>query len=125
MADGVLRLYRSPLREGEPLYTLSNIDQGIYVDGVHKDEKKPKRQSVFPVILPDGRMMWEMLDNEANRKFCEAHLPTSENPPFAYSMEAGDVKPVVVETPDPPILDTEEDSEEPKRGRGRPRKVEA
>jgi hypothetical protein len=122
MDGGTIRLIRTPLREGESLYTLSNIDQGIYTDGVHKDERKPKRQSVFPVILPDGRMCWEMLDNKENRAFCEAHLPTSENPPFAYSMEVGGVVPPVVVKPDPRIEDVEPETDDtPKRGRGRPK----
>lgn len=87
MADGTIRLLRSPLREGEALYSLSNIDQGRYEIGDKKGDKKPKRQSVFPTILEDGRMCWEMLDSEENRKYCAAFLPTMENPPFAYSVE--------------------------------------
>lgn len=114
MAVGVIRLYRSPLREGEPLYSLSNIDQGRYLFGEKKDEKMPKKQSVFPTILEDGRLCWEMLDSETNRKYCEAFLPQTQNPPVVYS----------VGYPEDLISDSEEieieTDAEPIKKRGRP-----
>lgn len=118
MADGILRLYRSPLKDGEPLYTLSNIDQGRWLEGVHKDEKKPKRQSVFPTVLEDGRLMWEMLDSVENRTYCAGFLSDAENPPFVYSVEypedlISEDAEVEVQTDAEPIK---------KRGRGRPPK---
>lgn len=107
--SGVLRLYRTPLREGEPIYSLGGIDQGFYADGVHKGDKKPQLQSVLPVVLEDGRLCWEILDSEENRSLCQALLPTLAIPPFAYSLEQH-----------VPVI--HQDVSDLKRGRGRPKK---
>ncbi len=82
-----LRLYRSPLREGESVYCLGNIEQGVYEDGNHKGEKKPKLESVRPSVLSDGRLCWDMADTEGNRALCQSLLPTIDAPPFAYSLD--------------------------------------
>ena len=93
MGDGMLHLYRSPLREGESVYTLGGIDQGAFSEGVHKGEKKPKLQSMFPEVMDDGRLCWRILDSEENRTLCQGLLPTLENPPFAYSVGEAPVTP--------------------------------
>lgn len=87
MAIGTIRLFRSPLLKGEPLYALSGFDQGLYPDGAHKGERMPKRFNIMPTTMKDGRLMWEMMDTEENRAYCEALKPQSKNPPFAYSYE--------------------------------------
>jgi hypothetical protein len=86
MGKGVIRLLRTPLREGEPSYAICNVDQGLYVDGAKKGEKMPRTHRL-PTILPDGRMQWELPDTELNRVLAKSMLPTKENPPFAYSVE--------------------------------------
>lgn len=86
MGKGVIRLFRTPLREGEPAYAICNVDQGLFVDGNKKGEKMP-RTNRLPTILEDGRMQWEIPDTEINRVMVKSMLPTSENPPFAYSVE--------------------------------------
>lgn len=117
MAEGLIRLYRSPLLEGEPLYTIGNIEQGVFEDGVQKGEKKPKLHSLFPVVEEDGRLCWSMLDTEGNRAYCDSMLPKVENPPIAYSVvypgdEAAKAEPKV------------EAEEVKRRGPGRPRRDE-
>ena len=84
--DGILKLFRSPLREGESPYTLGGIDQGTYEEGIHAGEKRPKLLSLKPEVLEDGRMMWAMMDTPENRLYCEAMLPTTENPSVTYSI---------------------------------------
>jgi hypothetical protein len=86
MNDGLIKLYRTPLREGETVYTIGNIEQGIFEDGYHKGERKPPIMSLKPSVLDDGRLLWEMMDTPGNRAYCESLLPKSENPPFAYSV---------------------------------------
>jgi hypothetical protein len=86
MGKGVIRLLRTPLREGEPAYAITNVDQGLFVDGAKKGEKMPRTHR-HASILEDGRMLWELPDTELNRKLAESMLPTAENPPFAYSVE--------------------------------------
>lgn len=86
MEKGVIRLLRTPLREGEPPYALSNIDQGLFVDGNKKGEKMP-RTFRHAQILKDGRLLWELPDTEINREMVNTMLPTIPNPPFAYSVE--------------------------------------
>lgn len=86
MGTGLIKLYRTPLRDGEPMYSIGNIEQGIFEDGIHKGEKKPVLMSLQPSFADDGRILWEMMDTEANRAYCVALLPQSENPPFAYSV---------------------------------------
>jgi hypothetical protein len=86
MSTGLIKLYRTPLREGETVYTIGNIEQGIFEDGAHKGEKKPVLMSLKPSLMDDGRMLWEMLDTPGNRAYCASLLPQTENPPFAYSV---------------------------------------
>lgn len=86
MGLGVIRLLRTPLREGEISYAICNVDQGLFVDGAKKGEKMPRTHRL-PSILEDGRMLWELPDTEVNRKMVTSLLPTTENPPFAYSVE--------------------------------------
>lgn len=86
MDSGLIKLYRTPLREGESVYTIGNIEQGIFEDGNHKGEKKPLLMSLKATITEDGRLLWTMLDTPGNRAYCASHLPQSENPPFAYSV---------------------------------------
>ena len=86
MGKGVIRLLRTPLREGEVSYAICNVDQGLYGDGPKKGEKMPRTHRQV-VILPDGRMLWELPDTELNRVMAQSMLPTTENPPFAYSVE--------------------------------------
>lgn len=86
MGSGVIRLLRTPLREGEPPYAMCNVDQGLHVAGNKKGEKMP-RTTRLPTILEDKRIQWELPDNEANRTMVQGLLPTRENPPFAYSVE--------------------------------------
>ena len=108
MDSGLIKLYRSPLLEGEPVYTIGCIEQGRFEDGNHKGEKKPLLMSVKVTILEDGRLLWTMMDTEANRAYCATLLPQTENPPFAYSVVyPGEAEAKPVETP-------------VKRGPGRP-----
>lgn len=108
MDSCLIKLYRSPLLEGEPVYTIGCIEQGRFEDGNHKGEKKPLLMSVKATILEDGRLLWTMMDTEANRAYCATLLPQTENPPFAYSVVyPGEAEAKPVETP-------------VKRGPGRP-----
>ena len=86
MDSGLIKLYRSPLLEGESVYTIGNIEQGVFEDGYHKGEKKPLLMSVKPTLTEDGRMLWTMMDTPGNRAYCASLLPQRENPPFAYSV---------------------------------------
>lgn len=83
---GLIKLSRSPLLEGEPIYALGNIDQGMVMEGAHKGETKPKLQGMVPQVLEDGSLLWELLDSEMNRVLCKSLLPKKPNPPFAYSV---------------------------------------
>lgn len=114
MSTGLIKLYRTPLREGESVYTIGNIEQGIFEDGIHKGEKKPVLMSLKPSLMDDGRMLWEMLDTPGNRAYCESMLPKTETPSFAYSVVyPGDTVPEKVQ-------DAEVKQENVKRGPGRP-----
>lgn len=86
MGKHVIRLLRTPLREGEVSYALTNVDQGLFEDGAKKGEKMPRTHR-HASILEDGRMQWELPDTELNRKMVQSMLPTIDNPPFAYSVE--------------------------------------
>lgn len=86
MGKGVIRLLRTPLREGEPPYAIVNVDQGLFLDGNKKGGKMPRTHR-HAQILPDGRMLWELPDTEINRNMAQSMLPTTPNPPFAYSVE--------------------------------------
>lgn len=86
MTSGMISLFRSPLLEGESVYTLSNIDQGYFTEGYKKGERKPARHNVIPKVLEDGRLEWEMMDTELNRAFCESLIPTLPDPVIAYSI---------------------------------------
>jgi hypothetical protein len=86
MGKGVIRLLRTPLREGEPAYAISNVDQGLYVEGNKKGEKMP-RTFRHAQVLEDGRLLWELPDTEINRNMVNSMLPQIPNPPFAYSVE--------------------------------------
>jgi hypothetical protein len=120
MGSGVIRLYRSPLREGEPLYTLSEIDQGFFDSGERKGERRPKKQNLLPQVEEDGRLVWTMLDSEENRAYCTAFLPTTENPSAVYSFEL-DEEERAEEGADPDLVSAE--PLEKKRGPGRPKKA--
>jgi hypothetical protein len=86
MGPGVIRLLRTPLREGEEPYAITNVDQGLHKDGFKKGEKMPLTHR-HAQVLQDGRMLWELPNTDANRKLAESMLPTIPNPPFAYSVE--------------------------------------
>lgn len=86
MSKGVIRLLRTPLREGETAYAMTNVDQGLFVDGAKKGEKMPRTHR-HAQILPDGRLLWEFPDTEINRVTVQSMLPQIPNPPFAYSVE--------------------------------------
>jgi hypothetical protein len=86
MDSGLIKLYRSPLLEGESVYTIGNIEQGIFEDGNHKGEKKPLLMSVKATLTEDGRMLWTMTDTPGNRAYCASLLPQIDSPPFAYSV---------------------------------------
>lgn len=86
MGAGVIRLIRTPLREGEVVYGIGQIFVGVYTDGYLKGQDLP-RPTRLPTVLADGRLLWELPDNEQNRKLAEGFLPKIENPPFAYSVE--------------------------------------
>lgn len=86
MDSGLIKLYRSPLRDGESVYTIGCIEQGFFEDGNHKGEKKPLLMSVKATITEDGRLFWTMMDTPGNRAYCATLLPQIENPPFAYSV---------------------------------------
>jgi hypothetical protein len=92
MAAGVIRLLRTPLLEGEVPYAMTNVDQGLFVNGAKKGEKMPRTHRKAEV-LPDGRLVWELPDTEPNRQLAESLLPTTPNPPFAYSVEYPDASP--------------------------------
>lgn len=113
MSTGLIKLYRTPLREGESVYTIGNIEQGVFEDGIHKGDKKPVLMSLKPRLVDDGRLLWEMLDTPGNRAYCAGLLPQTENPPFAYSVVyPEDSEPVKTE-------ETKAATETAKRGRSR------
>ena len=113
-----MKLFRTPLRANEPVYALGNIDQGLVTSGDRKGEALPKLQSVLPKILEDGRLCWEMLDNDENHKLAALFLPQTENPPFTYSIEFG-VKESVVDAVNE-IEESEEVEQVEVKPRGRP-----
>jgi hypothetical protein len=116
MGSGLIKLYRTPLREGEPVYSIGNIEQGIFEDGNHKGEKKPLLMSLKPTLTEDGRMLWEMMDTPGNRAYCASLLPQRENPPFAYSV----VYPNDKEIEKSSDVKAEQEEAKAKRGPGRP-----
>lgn len=128
MAAGVIRLIRTPLLEGEPAYALGNIYLGTFPDGNFKGQRKPKVERL-PQVLEDGRLLWEMPDNEENRKLTESFLPTAPTARFSFTRELpedfisedetieypGESNDTTFEGTAPPVMIQ-------KRGRGRPRK---
>jgi hypothetical protein len=111
MAAGVIRLIRTPLIEGEVVYGIGEIFVGVYTDGYLKGQDLP-RPTRLPTVLADGRLLWELPDNEQNRKLAQRFLPTTESPRFSFSVEyPEDVKeevqsePVIPPTPDPQFAD--------------------
>jgi hypothetical protein len=86
MDTGVIRLIRTPLLEGEVVYGIGEIFVGVYTDGHLKGQDLP-RPTRLPTVLADGRLLWELPDNEQNRKMAQRFLPTTENPRFSYSVE--------------------------------------
>jgi hypothetical protein len=98
------------------VYTIGNIEQGVFEDGIHKGEKKPVLMSLKPSLTDGGRLLWEMLDTPGNRAFCASLLPQSENPPFAYSVVYPDDK----ELEKVHSAKVENEDSKVKRGPGRP-----
>lgn len=86
MATGAIRLIRTPLIDGETVYGIGNIFVGTYADGYLKGQDLP-RPTLLPTVLDDGRLLWELPDNEQNRKLVEGYLPTSDKSKFSFSVE--------------------------------------